>query len=218
MARLDRGTLSTDAHGAVRAMLLDPARFRPGEKLSVEELARELGVSRSPVWTAVARLEAEGLLEVSPRRGVFLVGFSPGRLRALFELREPLEGMAARLAAARRTEADLDGLAGALAVGEACILRGDQEGFRTAALSFHLGVLQASRSPELERQLAAAYARAGAMCRGRPDAGDVRALRCNHDDHAALLAALRAGEAGRAEDLARRHVRALAEVALAGEE
>ncbi len=215
MTKLDRGTLGTDAYGAVRAMLLDPHRFQPGEKLSVEDLARALGVSRSPVWTAVARLEAEGLLEVSPRRGVFLVGYNPGRLRALFELREPLEGMAARLAATRWAAADLHGLDEALACGEGCLRGKDPDGFRAAALLFHEGVLRAARSPELERRLEATYARAAAMCRGRPDGG-MEALRRNQDDHAVLLAALRAGEAGRAEDLARAHVRTLAEAALAG--
>ena len=196
-------------------MLLDPDRIQPGEKLSVEELARELGVSRSPISAAVARLEAEGLREVSPRRGVFLVGFDPDRLRALFELREPLEGMAARLAAGRRSEADLADLEETLAHGAGCLERADHEGFRTAALAFHLGVSRAARSPELKRRLEATCARAGAMCRGQP-AGGVQGLRRNHDDHAALLVTLRAGDGGLAEDLARAHVRALADTALAG--
>src|SRR5476651_2106644 len=97
--KLRRATLSEDAYGAVRAILLDTKRFHPGDKVSIEELARNLGVSRSPVWSAVSRLEAEGLVNVSPRKGVFLVGFEPEKLRALFEVREALECMAARLAA-----------------------------------------------------------------------------------------------------------------------
>lgn len=55
-------------------------RFHPGDKISVEELTRELGVSRSPIWAAINRLAAEGIVEVRPRDGVFLAGFDRNHL------------------------------------------------------------------------------------------------------------------------------------------
>lgn len=208
-AQLRRTTLSTDAFAAVRAMLLDPARFQPGQKLSVEELARELGVSRSPIWAAIARLEAEGLVEVAPRRGVFLVGFDPDRLRDLFETREALEGMAARLAAGRITPGKLESLASIVREQAALLERGDRDAYAEAALAFHEGVLSAAANSVIERQLVSIYSRGGAMCRGRPMDGGLDGLRANLADHAELVDALRQVDADRAETVARRHIQRL---------
>ncbi len=205
MAKLSRATLSSDAVGAVRSILVDPARFRPGQKVSVEELARELGVSRSPVWSAVARLEAEGLLNVSPRQGVFLVDFDPVKLTGMFEAREALEGMAARLAANRAAPDDLDRIGRALTAGDASLQEGDQDGYAVAALEFHVAVADASRSPVIGHQLVHLYTRAAAMCRARPRP-DAAAGMANQDQHRAIAEAIRARSGGRAEKLAREHV------------
>ena len=47
-------------------------RFKPGFKLNVQKLSKELGVSRTPVWEAMRRLEQEGVVETIPNRGVFI--------------------------------------------------------------------------------------------------------------------------------------------------
>ncbi len=214
MTQLRRATLTTDAHEAIRAMLLDATRFQPGQKISVEELSRELGVSRSPVWNAIARLEAEGLVDVSPRQGVFLVGFDADRLRAMYEAREALEGMAARLAAVRMPAGELHALVANLAGQKACLGRDDRAGYAAAALAFHMLVLRGAQNPLIERQLSGIYARSSAMCRGRSDKGTAEVLEINHRDHAALLDALRQRSGNEAEALARKHVRRLMDAAL----
>lgn len=216
MTQLRRATLTADAHEAIRAMLLDDTRFRPGQKISVEELSRELGVSRSPVWNAIARLEAEGLVDVSPRQGVFLVGFDASRLQAMYEAREALEGMAARLAVVRMATGELHALDANLAEQERCLGRDDPVGYAAAALAFHTLVLRGAQNPLIEQQLGDIYARSSAMCRGRPGKGTVKALEANHQDHAALLDALRRRSEGDAEALARKHVRRLMNAALDG--
>ena len=53
---LIKTNLAEQAYEAIRNILLDDGRYPPGGKISVEELARELGVSRSPVWAAINRL------------------------------------------------------------------------------------------------------------------------------------------------------------------
>jgi DNA-binding GntR family transcriptional regulator len=64
----------------------------PGQPLRQEELADRFGVSRLPVRDALLRLEAQGLVEVFPNRGAFVVSLSASEVREIYELRVLLEG------------------------------------------------------------------------------------------------------------------------------
>lgn len=75
--------------------------LRQGASLAVAELAEKFSMSVTPVREAIRRLEAEGMLEVIPRRGTFVRSFSVEHLIAGFEVAEAYEGMAAFLAAER---------------------------------------------------------------------------------------------------------------------
>ncbi|GGF42461.1 hypothetical protein GCM10011611_56130 [Aliidongia dinghuensis] len=212
-AKLSRSTLADAAYQAVRTLLLDGGRHAPGDKISVEALTRELGVSRSPVWSAIARLEAEGIVEVHPRQGVFLIGFSAEKVQALFEAREALEGMAARLAAERIRPEVLTALSRSLEAQRAILAADDRARYPEETQRFHGLVTAAAGNPVIEQQLGRIYAQVAAMCsRHRTTAQ----LDAHVDDHAALVAALAAGDADRAEALSRAHARRLAEAALAG--
>jgi DNA-binding GntR family transcriptional regulator len=80
------------------------------ERLGEVELAADLGMSRTPVRQALLRLAAEGLVEVAPNRGARVVARSTTELEYVFELRARIEGLAARRAATRATDAQLDEL------------------------------------------------------------------------------------------------------------
>lgn len=84
----------------------------PGRKLVEETLARQLGVSRTPVRAAIRRLVHEGLVEVVPHRGAFVITPTRDEITDAFAVRVQLERMAARLAAATATPADIDYLTG----------------------------------------------------------------------------------------------------------
>jgi DNA-binding GntR family transcriptional regulator len=88
MKKLRRSSLSGDAYAFVRALLLDGDRYSAGEKVSVEELSRELGVSRTPLWAAIYRLEAEGIVEIVPRQGVYLISYDPDKAIDIYLARE----------------------------------------------------------------------------------------------------------------------------------
>ena len=81
-----------------------------GTKLAEDGLAKELGVSRTPVREALNRLTQDGLVTVSPGRGAFVATFSFEDMVQLLEIREALEGMAARLASSRITKKTLNKL------------------------------------------------------------------------------------------------------------
>lgn len=84
----------------------------PGEKISQEKLAQELGISRTPLVSALKFLEHEKLVASKPRRGYFVRLFSSQEMVSIFELREVLEGLAARRAAANITEKEIEILNG----------------------------------------------------------------------------------------------------------
>ncbi|MBN9536675.1 MAG: GntR family transcriptional regulator [Reyranella sp.] len=208
--KLRRATLSDDAYGAVRTMLLDPTRFAPGSKISVEEMARELGVSRSPVWSAISRLEAEGLVRVEPRRGVFRIGFDPDKLRTLFETREALESFAARLAAERMTEQEFDETAQHLAAQRAALKKKNVDDYSTATIAFHEAITASARNPMIARLLSSIYDQVHAICGGRSAAIGWPGRAANIEDHANLLDRLRRRDADGAEKITRQHAQRLA--------
>jgi DNA-binding GntR family transcriptional regulator len=81
-----------------------------GTKLTEDSLAKELGVSRTPIREAFSRLAQEGLVTVSPGRGAFVATLSFADMVQLLEIREALEGMATRLATNHIAKADLEKL------------------------------------------------------------------------------------------------------------
>jgi DNA-binding GntR family transcriptional regulator len=91
---------SVAATEVIRQAILD-GRLEPGSRLKEEELARELGISRTPVREALLLLQAEGLVDATPNRGATVRSHDADDLRDLYQLRALLEGYAARLAAAR---------------------------------------------------------------------------------------------------------------------
>lgn len=74
-------------------------RFVQGQRLVVADISRMFGVSVGPVREAIRRLTGEGLLEFTPHRGAAVRAFNERDVRETFQVREALEGFAAKLAA-----------------------------------------------------------------------------------------------------------------------
>jgi DNA-binding GntR family transcriptional regulator len=73
-------------------------QIESGKKINEEDLAKSLGVSRTPIRETLLRLEHEGIVKIIPRRGAFVVSQTKEKVMDLFEVREVLEGLVARLA------------------------------------------------------------------------------------------------------------------------
>ena len=95
--KLQRLTLKKQAEMALREMIAS-YRFTPGKWINVESLAKELEVSRTPVWQALKDLEKEGLVTHTPKQGIRMVQMTPEMAHDLYSVRGLLEGMAGRLA------------------------------------------------------------------------------------------------------------------------
>ncbi|MFF1870209.1 GntR family transcriptional regulator [Streptomyces sp. CB03911] len=81
--------------------------LKPGERINMDELARNLGVSKIPIREAVKRLEADGLVASRVHSGVTVAQVDAAEMRGVFLAREAIEGLVAGLAAERVTEAQL---------------------------------------------------------------------------------------------------------------
>lgn len=134
----------------IRAMIIS-GQLAQGERLVEGRLASELGVSRNPVREAIRLLESTGLVEVRPRKGVYVCVVDVEQARHIQELRMVVEGYAAELAAARRTEADLDALMGCIERGRQAAADDDTVGAAACHREFHITLERAAGNPFLER-------------------------------------------------------------------
>jgi DNA-binding GntR family transcriptional regulator len=99
-------SLSEQAYRRIRRLICT-AELAPGAVISEADLVATLEVGRTPVREALRALAADHLIDIYPRRGMFVAGVDPRNLRALSEVRERLEPFAAGLAAQRRDESDV---------------------------------------------------------------------------------------------------------------
>lgn len=199
-----RQTIREKVYARLRKAIVE-GYFAPGERLIQDKLAEQLGVSRSPVREAIRRLESEGLVEVAPVRGVTVINMPLDEAVGLYDLREVLEGLAARLAARNITPDQLSEL-------RDCVKR--MEGLLPPKTTphrwveensrFHEIIVQASRNRKLMELLPVLRESIGVLCRAiESNPGRVaEAMR----EHEAILAAIAAGDAEEAERLGRLHI------------
>ena len=138
LAPLDHfsGSLGQRVYQTLREAILSLA-YRPGEILRKPEICDALGVSRSPVADAVARLAAEGLVDVVPLAGTFVARFSMEEIREGAFLREAIEVAAVERVAETITEDQLTQLRRNLTVQAALIADGDVPGFYQTDARMH---------------------------------------------------------------------------------
>ena len=103
--------LDQKAYEILKTMITE-RQILPGEKIPQEKLAQELGISRTPLVSALKFLEHEKLVESKPRRGYFVRLFSKQEMVSIFELREVLEGLAAKRAAVNISDKEIEILNG----------------------------------------------------------------------------------------------------------
>src|SRR5262249_36905820 len=102
MPPLTAFNLKQQAYERIRIML-DNGQFEHGRRISAVELAKRLGISRTPVREALSQLASQGFVRESPGFGVFLQAPEPSELRQLYGIREVLEAYAAGEAARHAT-------------------------------------------------------------------------------------------------------------------
>src|SRR6478609_4265716 len=129
----------------------------PGTPLRLEDLARTLGMSISPIREAVRQLEALGLAEHVPHHGAKVMGLDVEELRELFSIRLALEGMALRRAAELFEPADAESARSHLTAYDEARRRGDVRAAVRAHGMFHFALYEAARSAWLLRLIRPAW-------------------------------------------------------------
>jgi DNA-binding GntR family transcriptional regulator len=138
-----RGASDTAAYREIKSRILD-LRYPPGEKLSETRLCAELGVGRSPVRAALARLKEEGWISVAPQSGTYVRSLSPKDIEEVIELRLLLEMHLARMAAQRIAGAEVARLQTALATLKPRVVKGGLVEFRELDDRIHTAIYTAS--------------------------------------------------------------------------
>ncbi len=116
--RRDRGeTLSATAYRKIRDKIVR-LELPPAAVLDESALAQELGIGLTPIRQALRRLALENLVVILPRRGTLVADLNPQDLQKIFEIRLELETLAARLAAERATQEELQAMRELLALAE----------------------------------------------------------------------------------------------------
>lgn len=193
-----------------------------GDWIRQEQVAREYGVSRTPVREALRQLEALGVVEMVAHRGARVTLPSTRDIAEALEIRGVLEGHAAQLAADRITQAQLDVLTGtdrtfrrvvALARDPGAQDEARELWYRTNTL-FHATVVEAAGNRQLTASLDALHHRLPRNLTWSGLSGDPRLLSRNADDHAAIAAAIGEGAGERARLLTLEHARRAAEMIL----
>jgi DNA-binding GntR family transcriptional regulator len=183
--------------------------LRPNERLVEAELAERLAVSRTPVRESIARLAGDGLV-VSRRRAWFVHEHTPAEIRAIYEVRQALEGYAAALAANRASTPQRREI---LKLGTASPGRDPGHGrFVETNARFHDAVATAARNGALSSMLAAN--RDLYFNRRISVAYDEDEIRAACAEHAALADAIAHGKADDAERITRQHIARSLELAL----
>lgn len=177
-------------------------RYQAGQRLKPEDIAAEIGMSRMPVREAFRRLAAEGLVILRPNRGAVVSGLNIDTMREVFEMRSVLEGLATRVAVPRLNQRHLITLQRLLQDMDQS--RDDASQWVRRHRLFHEYLYSVSGRPRLMKQISALFSLIEPYMRlWLQHADKPRAAKAHHQ---AILDALSAGDAERAEAITRDHI------------
>ena len=201
------------AHEALKLAILEQA-LQPGTKLPEDEIGAHFGMSRTLVRAVLARLQAEGLVDARPKRTATVAQPSLSEARDVFEVRRALEAEVMRLVIKRWKPAfgaELEGL-----VREEDLARGQNlpAVWGRLAGEFHITLARLSGNAVLERYMEELVTRCSLILAvyGQPHAHDGGV-----NEHAEIIAALRAGDADKAVAIMDHHMAVVERRAIAEE-
>jgi DNA-binding GntR family transcriptional regulator len=186
-----------------RALLdaVSDGSLAPGARVTQEDLAARLAVSRQPVLQALRLLKKDGLLHDAPGRGLLVAPLDPEWIGRVYEVRSALDALAARLAAGQRAVID----ARLIEHGRRAARGRNIKAMIEADIAFHNAIYAASGNPLIAQsaQLHWVHLRRvmGAVLQSSPQRESI------WDEHAAIAQAIAAGDARRASALVADHAR-----------
>lgn len=177
-------------------------------RLDERQLSEDLGVSRTPVREAIARLEQEGLVHIVPRRGVFVSRKTKTEILEMITVWAALESMAARLITENATEEEIDSLRTLFATVEDDKIRANIDEYSGMNIRFHQAIIKLSKSSLLGSMTETLFIHMRSI-RARTIGENDRA-QPSIIDHMNIIKALEERDADLAERLSREHTLGLA--------
>lgn len=203
MIRKDAASLEEKVYDELSEAILS-GKYRKGDALTETVLSKTLGVSRTPVRSALHRLAEEGLVEVVPNRGAVVIGVTEEDLIDIYRIRMRLEGLASAIAAEKMSDEGKKKLLENVELSEFYMSKKDCERFKELDTDFHRIIYRATESRTLERILSdlhrnsKAYRKLSLTVPGRAEK--------TAEEHRGILDAILSGDAKKAEELTSAHI------------
>jgi DNA-binding GntR family transcriptional regulator len=197
-----------ERHQTLREKILETIRdailkgsLKPGERVSEPELAERFGISRTPIREAFRQLESEGYLEVIPRKGAVVASLSERDVVEFYAIKSILEGHAARIAAERMTDREIERLEAINTKLQQIAADGDIKSFFRVHNEFHELFIKASGNDklvELISQLVLKFNRLRLASLAQPGRMEISV-----QEHRKIIEAFRRHDGDRADSLVR---------------
>ena len=149
----ERGISASERVEAYLRKAIHAGKLRPRQRIIEEDLAKELEVSRGPVREALLRLERDGLVVTTSRRGTFIRDISLAEIGLIFRMRAKLEGLCARYMRENSSINSPDLLNRALKKLKVAAAKNSEEKFFDADMELHRTIWKAANQPLLYRTL-----------------------------------------------------------------
>lgn len=198
MQKLNYKTVDELAYETIKTMILKN-RLKPGSRINQVQLARELGVSRTPIRRALSQLVKEHLLEMVPRKGIYVKKYSKAEMVVIFDLREVLEGLTCRKAAPIVKKEQLDHFK---CLFQEAVKNNDYEAYCKVDVKFHCFLLEVSGIKLLEDIVKSFHILSKSFVPGL-----LRPPEETFPEHIAIIDALVSRDPDTAENLMRQNIR-----------
>jgi DNA-binding GntR family transcriptional regulator len=143
-------SLSNKTYNQLKKMIA-VQELKPGSRILYKDLVELLGVSLTPIKESILKLEQEGLVEIIPRRGVYIIEESKKDIYEIFELRELLEGFAVEKACEYITAEDIQQLETKCEDLKTAMEKKDIDACKKADLEFHSLIINCCRNTKLQK-------------------------------------------------------------------
>jgi len=200
MYKIEQTELSERVYQELRQMILR-RQLGPGQKLGQERLAARLGISRTPLLSALSKLEKEMLVEIVPRHGAYVKKLTGRELNDLYDIRLRLEPLAAARAAEWADEAQITELCGYLERFERQVFNSTGEQIAVADYELHLCLLRMSRNRVLSRMISSFIIIIACNFQAAPRSPEIRL-----NEHRAIAEAIESHDPRLAESLMYEHI------------
>ncbi len=198
-------TLKDHTYEVLRDAILDMNIYQPGVDLRLDErkLAERLAISRTPIREALARLSQDGLVKISPRKGVYVLRKSLDEILEMVVTWAALESMAARLATKNASDADLRALRKFAMKHSSDAANAELGEYSDANIKFHQSILELSGCSLLKSTADGLFMHMHAV--RRRAMGESDRARRSVVDHMKIIEALESRDADLASRLVREH-------------